>query len=163
MKGNQEWTIERRRRKTKKNEKKIQTKQNKQRTHNTGNSKDEQHGSRHKTGGETRCSQSVSSSFFLLDTSRVTHIVKPDNSLVGNTRKKNTYVKRKRSIAIWTILHYSVKVLDQNNWTQWINDTLIVVVLLQWQDVLSVLIATVYSHHSLKHSFLYLTTLLASL
>lgn len=84
----------------KKKKKKIQTKQNKQRTHNTGNSKDEQHGSRHKTGGETRCSQSVSSSFFLLDTSRVTHIVKPDNSLVGNTRRKNTYVKRKRSIAI---------------------------------------------------------------
>lgn len=155
MKGNQEWTIERRRRKTKKKKtKKIQTKQNKQRTHNTGNSKDEEHEWHHKTGGETRC---------LLDTSRVTHIVKPDNSLVGNTRKKNTYVKRKRSIAIWTILHYSVKVLDQNNWTQWINDTLIVVVLLQWQDVLSVLIATVYSHHSLKHSFLYLTTLLSSL
>lgn len=104
MKGNQGWTIQRRigarhRRKTKKkpqNKQPNTNKTNKQRTHNTGNSKDEQHESHHKTGGETRCSQSVSSSFFLLDTSRVTHIVKPDNSLVGNTRKKKYICKTEK-------------------------------------------------------------------
>ena len=51
---------------------------------------------RKKNGGETRCSRSVSSLFFLLSTSRVTHMVKSCNCFVGNKRKEKIYVKRKQ-------------------------------------------------------------------
>ena len=52
------------------------------------------------TRGEPRSSGRVSGSRFLLDTRRVTHIVKFRKSLVGDRGMKTIYVKGKRCIVI---------------------------------------------------------------
>jgi len=58
------------------------------------------------TRGEPRCSGRVSGSRFLLDTRRVTHIVKSGKSFVGDRGMKQIYVKWKRFIVIREIFPF---------------------------------------------------------
>ena len=54
-----------------------------------------------KKPGMNRSGREGSNSCFLLDTRRVTHIIKYGNNIVGDREQTKFYVKSKRSIVIW--------------------------------------------------------------